>query len=103
MILLGPKARIGGARPELVLGLLVAAGVYEDHGRALIVLHVVDGRHMRGSLHYVGAAADLGLIQGGDNEALRQDLHAALGAEWDVVLEPGHIHIEWQPKTGVNL
>jgi hypothetical protein len=52
---------------------------------------------MEGSLHYRGFAVDLRLPT--DNkEEIRAELAASLGAEYDVILEIDHIHIEYDPK-----
>lgn len=91
--------RISGVQPEIVLALLIADGVYQDHGEVLTVTSLLDGKHMRASLHYVGSAGDLRLpVQGVDPIVLA--LRSALGENYDVVLESDHIHIEYQPKHG---
>ena len=38
-----------GVRPELVLALIVADGVYRDVGKVLVVTSVSDGVHSRAS------------------------------------------------------
>lgn len=81
------------------MALLIADGVYERNGENMTVTSLLDGEHMRASLHYVGAAGDLGLpMQGVDHMIF--DLRTALGENYDVVLEPDHIHVEYQPKHG---
>lgn len=66
-------------------------------GGSLVVTSVSDGKHSAGSLHYVGLAADLRLPA--DPPGFVGRLRAALGDEYDVVLEGDHIHIEFQPKV----
>lgn len=91
--------RISGIQPEIVLALLIADGVHQRHGEVLTVTSLLDGKHMRASLHYVGSAADLELPQHGVAHMVF-DLSASLGENYDVVLESDHIHVEYQPKHG---
>ena len=90
---------MSGVRPEIVLALSSADGIYQSHGETLTVTSLLDGEHMRASLHYVGAAGDLRLPEQGVDILVR-DLKMALGENYDVVLESSHIHIEYQPKHG---
>ena len=97
MIFIKKGVRIHGIRPEVVFALVIVAQVFSTFDEDLVITSVIDGRHMRGSLHYVGAAFDVQLPLY-NNEGARQRLAEALGAEFDVVLEDTHIHVEWQPK-----
>lgn len=90
--------RIFGVRPELVLALTIIERVYQTQGSELVITSVTDGEHMRGSLHYTGAAVDLRLPVT-DVDTIVVHLKADLGQDFDVVLEPDHIHVEFQPKT----
>lgn len=90
---------IAGIRPELVLALTIAQAIYEDYGYPMLITSLLDGEHMRASLHYVGAAGDLRLPSG-DVGQIVDSLRGALGDNYDVVLETDHIHIEFQPKVG---
>jgi hypothetical protein len=85
----------------LILGLNIAALLYREHGERLTVMHVTDGRHMRGSLHYVGNAADLRFPKRHPDQ-IATELRKRLGSDFDVVVEKTHIHIEYQPKIGIN-
>lgn len=96
-------ARIAGVQPELALGLMVAERVYERYGLDLTVTAVTDSAHSPGSLHYVGYAADLALPAEGEAQVVAADLQRALADEWDVVVEKDHLHLEFQPKRGLNL
>ena len=90
---------IAGMRPELMLALVIAERIYAQFDHAVVITSVLDGQHMRGSLHYVGAAGDLRLPLS-DVSPIVGLLRAALGDNYDVVLESDHIHIEFQPKVG---
>jgi hypothetical protein len=95
---------IRGISPECVLGILVAAQVYESRGVPFVVTSIKDSKHSATSLHYVGRAFDCRLpsrytATGGTNEVIYHDLRDALGPQFDVVLEPDHIHVEFDPKV----
>jgi hypothetical protein len=96
-------ARISGLRPEAVVALMVAASVYADHQQPFMCTAGLDSKHMAGSLHYVGLAVDIGLPAADQKTVLLRDLRDALADDFDVVEEGNHIHIEFQPKRGVNL
>lgn len=101
------------AQPEMIRLLRVLARtaplLYEE---TVVVTSIHDGRHGRNSLHYRGKAMDvrfLGQRPGGivardhvvqKDKAYRwQDrLRRILGADFDVVLEKDHLHIELDPK-----
>lgn len=102
MISLKPGVHIADIRPEVVLALTIADAVYIKHGAMLVVTSVRDGKHMTGSLHYSGAAADLrtGNLKPVEVAEVATQLRAALGPDFDVVVETDHIHLEFDPKTG---
>lgn len=90
--------RIFGIRPELVLALTIIERVYRTQGSDLVITSLMEGEHMRGSLHYTGAAVDLRLPTASVPNVV-EHLATDLGADFDVVLEPDHIHVEYQPKS----
>ena len=100
MLKLKPGVAVGHIAPEVVLALGPATDIYDEHGLDLVVTSVCDGAHSMTSLHYIGHAVDLRTrgIPAASVTAIVQKLGDALGAEYDVVLEPDHIHLEWQPK-----
>lgn len=88
------SVNLSGIRPELVVAMLVA----RERFFGLTVTSVMDGKHMIGSLHYVGCAFDFVHPLMGESykvEALRH----ALGPQFDVVVESDHIHVEFQPDA----
>ena len=107
MIEIGPKARLQGIRPELILALMVLDGVldsYEPH-LIMVISHALDGVHTRASCHYNGCALDLTFIgsTGGAKQQVFDEFKASVGQDFDVLFEnpntPNeHFHIEWQPK-----
>ena len=94
-----PGVRIYGIQPELAIALMIAKDVYHEHDEQdrFVLTSVADGKHARGSLHYVGQAVDLRrpLVSPG---SITESLKYRLGADFDVVLEKSHIHLEFQPK-----
>lgn len=96
-----PGVRVLGVRPEIVMGLLVMQGVYARLGalESFVVTSIIEGEHSSGSLHYMGCGADL---RRPPSDPLAKQIvaeaKAALGDDFDIVLESDHIHMEFQPK-----
>lgn len=92
--------RIQGLRSEIVLAIIIANGIYQNHDLDCTVTSIIDGKHSASSLHYTGCAFDL-RTRNIPNTALqgriRMELAQALGQDFDVLLEVDHIHVEYQP------
>ena len=88
--------RLAGVSPVICVALVVAWSVYSRHAAPLVVTSVTDGSHMSGSLHHAGLAVDIRLPIY-DTPRVVSELKQSLGAEYDVVLELDHIHIEYDP------
>ena len=90
---------VAGVRPEIVLAMQVAESVLRELGEELVVTSCLDGQHGRNSLHYVGLAFDLRTRDlKVDPSEVTARLREALGPQFDIVLEPTHIHVECQPE-----
>jgi len=90
---------VAGVRPEIVLAMQITASVLQEMGEKLVVTSCLEGRHERNSLHYAGLAFDLRTrTLKVDPSEVTGRLREALGPEYDVVLEPDHIHVEFQPE-----
>jgi hypothetical protein len=90
-----------GMEPRMVRACIVIGKVYAQFGPYTCVLTSgVDGTHSLVSLHYRGRAADFRFwnVPEARRPALRDALKAALGKDFDVVLEKDHIHVELDPK-----
>lgn len=95
-------AKIEGITAELSFGLGVARDAYLHFGLDIVVTEITGGKHMEGSLHYKGRAADLRLpsrlsAKAGIDLMVTAYLRSCLGSDWDVVLESDHVHIEFDP------
>ncbi len=98
----GPDgARIAGLGVPALLALVIASEWYEAHGQNCVLTSGTEGKHKAASLHYVGQALDLRMPS--HPESVVPDLKDRLGDDYDVVVEGDHLHIEFQPKRGVNL
>jgi len=98
-------------RPELVLAIIAISQTLGDDADQWYITSVTDGRHMRGSLHYVGAAIDIGpgpAARRTDYATIRDDTLARLTTEYQIILEHhaddtlSHLHIEYQPQRPLN-
>jgi hypothetical protein len=105
ILALKPGVKLTDLQPQMVLGAVIVAGVYEAHGAQQCVLTSVnDSKHGLDSLHYKGRAGDFRTKDfSGNKLALRDAVREALGPDFDVVLEhvgeeQEHIHVEWDPK-----
>lgn len=98
---LKPGASIKGLQSEMVLGLSICDSVYSKHGVEMVITAGTDGKHSPGSLHYVGLAVDLRTsnVPADKLKTLEVALQDSLQAQFDVILESDHFHVEFQPKS----
>lgn len=96
-------ARVAGLRPEIIIALMVASEIYHTYDLTCELTCGTDSKHKEGSLHYVGLAIDIALPPANVKDKIFSELRMNLEDEFDVVLEGNHIHIEFQPKKGLNL
>lgn len=90
-----------GVQPQILLALIRADAISTGQGWGEIwITSCCDGKHMEGSKHYEGLAVDLRTRHLSPNDRLRfaSLLARALGPEYDVVLEPTHLHVEYDPE-----
>lgn len=94
-----------GLQPMMYLVLFNAALIwYGEFQVQLTWTSGSEGAHGKGSLHFAGYAVDLSTHNLDDEQAARATaiLSDSLGRDFDVVTERTHIHVEFQPKNGVN-
>lgn len=103
MFKLKHTAGLAGMQPELVPAMIVAAELLRELGFDCVVTSITDSQHKGASLHYVGYALDLRTrhIPAEQHEAIRAELAARLGPQYDIILETDHIHLEYQPKSNL--
>ena len=77
--------------------LAIVAGIYEALGEEFVITETYGGNHGAGSLHYGDDAYDVRNPKKNKTSAVTM-LKEKLGADFDVVDEPTHIHIEYDPK-----
>jgi len=97
--------------PEIWYAIVAAEAIFTEYGQHLIITSGQDGNHQRASAHYTGRAFDCRIrnfsgypdlgINAPEIQSLFSDLSSGLGPYYDVVLESDHIHVEFDPKTGV--
>ena len=107
----GKGTSIRGLRPEMVAAFpMIEAAYLEVVGVEATLTCGTDAKHGEGSLHYVGLATDWRRRSDGASyywdtnttTSLVNAIKQRLGSEFDVAVEPTHIHIEYQPKGALN-
>ena len=89
-----------GVKAPILHACSVAEPIMERWGE-FVVTSAKDGKHSARSLHYAGLAVDIriwALKKDTDKARCISELKAALGTDYDVILESDHIHIEHDPK-----
>ncbi len=97
-----PGVVLDGCAPEVFHAIAVAGRLWRAYGAQLVVTSGRDGTHCRPcpggqaeSLHYRGYAVDL-RRWGVDAPRLVQELRTQLGRGYQVILEPTHLHVEYE-------
>ena len=98
--------RIGNLSPQMVLACYIVEGVYRrlQPWYDCTITSVDDGVHGPRTLHGKGRAVDFRTKDfNGNKYQLKNEVKAALGDDFDVVLEDlhgpqEHLHLEWDPK-----
>ena len=87
--------------PQMAIAYTIACRIYREQANQVCVISSgAEGEHGVNSLHPLGKALDfrirtLTVVQ---RQSILLALRTALGAQFDVVLEPTHLHCEFQPK-----
>jgi len=104
MIELKAGVEMDGVQPELVLGFMIASGVWADFGQRLVITAIKNGKHSKTSLHHSGNAGDLRsrYFDLPTKAKVAKELRTRLGKHFDVVVHSTHIHIEYQPRRRSN-
>jgi hypothetical protein len=100
------SVRLTDLCPQMVLAFIIVDGVLGSYGVPCVITSVNDGKHSVNSWHYKGRAGDVRSkypqLDGKEQEA-RDKIKAALGRDFDVVIEAigtdnEHFHVEYDPK-----
>lgn len=89
-----------GLKPQMALAYCIAQAVYARRNYDCWITSASDGKHGPDSLHYSGCGLDLRTrhLRAESVHLVYSELRAALGKQFDVVLEDDHIHVEFDPK-----
>jgi hypothetical protein len=87
-------------RPEMEYARRVLARVWSAHGYQLTVTSGLDSTHSAQSLHYEGLAEDYRTRDVAPSELPKMiaEARAILGADYDVIVESDHLHVEYDPN-----
>jgi len=98
---------VDGITKECISGMFVAEEVIKlYYNREMVITSVTDGKHKEGSKHYEGNAFDIRTwtsrtsgkqMSTGAKRHLAYLIGLSLGDDWDLVAEPTHLHIEYDP------
>lgn len=93
-------AALAGLDIKMRPALINADAIWAAHGQELVVTAGLDGEHSAGSLHYYGLALDFRTRYFGteQTQVIAKSLREALGSDYDVVVHPSHIHVEYDPR-----
>lgn len=95
-----PTVQLNGLDLQAVKAIFTAMLVWQKFGmQKLTITSARDGKHKTNSLHYTGKAFDLRTKDVPDAVAMREVLQQRLGHDFDVILEPDHIHVEYDPRS----
>jgi hypothetical protein len=85
-----------GVKPANLIIAAAAANVSEELTLTIWITSGTDGKHMKTSLHYEGAALDFRIsnLLKEDIKVFMMAMKRRLGARYDVILESDHIHVE---------
>lgn len=105
MLHLKHDVRAQWLQPEILLAVYVADQCYAQYAYECVITSLNDGHHGGGSgrrsRHYDGWAVDLRvkhLPDHGVAAKIATEIRHRLGRDYDVLLHPDHIHIEFDPK-----
>jgi len=91
------KETIEDLRPEILLAMRLLEDLYSREDEEMEVSWTTGGKHMVGSLHPKRRAFDA-LPPSVNSAAIVRLAKRILGPDYDLVLEPGCLHVEWDPK-----
>jgi hypothetical protein len=85
----------------MAIAYCIAQAIFQEKaGVPCVITSGSDGKHGPNSLHYQGKALDFRTrhLRPDQVHPIYTALKAALGAQYDTVLEEDHVHCEFDPK-----
>lgn len=78
---------------------------YNDEDYMCVLTSGKDGKHKEDSLHYLGRAGDFRTrhVLPDIMQRIVARIKRELGMAFDVILEDDHLHVEYDPKGGLNV
>jgi len=105
-ITMSKTASLCGLKPEILAVRPMVINAAERLGAEHLVIHCIrDGQHSVGSKHYAGYAEDYD-VPGWDADQMGKwaaDVREGVSAEFDVIAEPTHLHVEYDPKKNTRV
>jgi len=97
-------ARVAGVRPETVFAMVAAERLCYAKGVDFVVTSCTEGEHSPGSRHYMGLAFDMRRhgIPAEWVDGFCAELRSRLGEDFQVILEPSHIHVQFSPQRALS-
>jgi hypothetical protein len=91
---------LAGLQPEMLIAIDAANLVYSVHNKDCVITSARGDTHSNHSHHYKGLAVDLRTRHLVEPVKIKivDALQTALGAEYQVIPESTHIHVEYDPK-----
>ncbi len=90
---------LAGLQPEALIGIAKCLDVFNQHSLVLILTSCRDGVHGKHSHHFKGLAWDIRVWDIKDRiDEFCDYLREELGADYQVINEVDHIHVEYDPE-----
>ena len=88
-----------GIKPEIMIAIMVADGVYQRYGKELVITSIVDSKHSKFSRHYPGLSFDSRTYYFTYKIKMEvsQAIRSRLGIHYLVLVEKDHLHISYKP------
>lgn len=101
MILFKEDVDITRFKPEALSGIQKCNEIFRKYGKPCVVTSGAEGKHGLHSHHYKGLAWDLRRRHVPEHEigSVVAEIKRVLGPDYQVVLEPNHIHAEYDPAV----
>ena len=89
-----------GAKPEIILAIMVCESVYKNHGIEMVITSITDSKHSQFSRHYQGFAFDLrtrNIPSEATQKKILEEIKGSLTKDFNIIDEGDHFHIGYKP------